>query len=325
MGRPVNHPASRPLLVVVGHASRDLVADDPRGWRLGGSVAYVSLSAARLGVAVRALIGLDGASADASELDLLRNAGVELSPLVFPAAPIFRNVDTPRGRRQECLATGPRLSPRNVPEAWRDARTWALVPVLGEISGRAWARLPAAGATVAVGWQGLLREARAGGRTRARPPRPDPLLERADLTVASEEDLAAGGPPWAGRVVGGRLTSFFPRSGQQLVLTSAERGGRSFVRSPRGWRAVRYAAVPARVADATGAGDVFLAALLATALDPTLIRASPAGSPADASGELLDRRLRFAAVVAAMATEGPGLTAIPTRAAIQARLPGSGG
>jgi len=321
VGRPLKSLPRRPLLVVVGHASRDLVADDSRGWRLGGSVTYVSLTAARLGVAVRALIGLDATSAEASELDLLRNAGVEASTRVFPSAPVFRNVETPSGRRQQCLAVGPRLGPRVVPQAWRDDGAWAFVPVLAEISGQQWARFPPAGATVAVGWQGLLRQARAGGRTRARPPRADPLLERADVTVVSEDDLPAGASAWTERVVGDRLMSFFRRPGQQLVLTGAERGGHLFLRSPGSWRALRYRAVPARIADATGAGDVFLAAFLATALDPTLVEPAPApDEPGVASREWLGRRLRLAAVAAAMASEGLGLTAIPTRAELQDRL-----
>ncbi len=46
----------RPDLIVVGAASRDVTPNDPRGWRLGGAVAYVSLAAARLGLRVGALL-----------------------------------------------------------------------------------------------------------------------------------------------------------------------------------------------------------------------------------------------------------------------------
>ena len=310
--RRLSRPASRPLLVVVGHASRDLVADDPRGWRLGGSVAYVSLTAARLGIAVRAVIGLDGESAEASELGLLHGAGVELAPNVFAKAPVFRNVETPHGRRQECLAVGPRLHPHEVPEAWREADAWALVPVLDELSGGGWARLPARDATVALGWQGLLREARAGGPTRSRPPTADPLLERADVTVVSADDL--DGVSMVDLVAHKGLTPLFPRRGQELVMTDAVSGGWLMVRSTRGWDIVPYdAAVADPELDQTGAGDVFLAAYLVTALDDTLL---PPHRPA----ERPFFRLRVAAVAAAMSIEGPGITAIPTRAALQERL-----
>lgn len=318
----MSSPAGSQRLVVVGHASRDLVPDDPRGWRLGGSVSYVSLAAARLGIAVRALIGLDRESATAPELDLLREAGVELRPLVFPQAPVFRNVETSRGRKQECLAAGPPLLPRDVPQEWRAAGAWAFVPVLDELGGKGWAGLPGRDAVVAVGWQGLLREARAGGPTHARAPRPDALLERADVTIASEDDLPASGAGRGGPAGATRLAGLFPRAGQALVLTRGVRGGRLLVRTDRAWRVVRYSAVPGRVvADETGSGDVFLGAYLAMVLDPALAGPEkPAGR-----GGTVRHRLRVAAVAAAMATEGPGLTTVPTRPALLARLAASGG
>ena len=52
--------SAAPEVVVVGAASRDLVDDDARGWRLGGGVSYSALALARLGLPVRALIGVDG-------------------------------------------------------------------------------------------------------------------------------------------------------------------------------------------------------------------------------------------------------------------------
>ena len=49
-----------PQVVVIGAASRDLVDDDPRGWRLGGGVSYSALALARLGLPVRALSASTG-------------------------------------------------------------------------------------------------------------------------------------------------------------------------------------------------------------------------------------------------------------------------
>lgn len=304
-------------LVVVGHASRDIAPDDPRGWRLGGAVSYVSLAAARLRVPVRAVIGLDELSANADELDLLREAGVELSPVLFPEAPVFRNVVTPMGRRQECLAVGRRLRPSDVPWEWRGAAAWAFVPVLDEIGGEGWTGLPGPDALVAVGWQGMLREPRAGGPTRARAPRPDPLLERADVTVVSEEDLAASGTSWSDPDGSALLGKLLRRPGQLLVLTQGPAGGWLLERRDRGWNAVRYLAVrPGVAVDETGAGDVFLGAFLATSLDPALVGADARGG----SRSIQRRRHRIAAVAAAMAIEGPGLSAIPTRRELLARL-----
>lgn len=44
--------ARSPVVLVVGAASRDVVDDDPRGWRLGGAVTFTSLALARLGLEV---------------------------------------------------------------------------------------------------------------------------------------------------------------------------------------------------------------------------------------------------------------------------------
>jgi sugar/nucleoside kinase (ribokinase family) len=307
-------------VLVVGHAARDVVDDDPRGWRLGGSVAYVALTLTRLGIAARAVIGLDETSAEAKELDLLSESGVEINRRVFETAPVLRNIETPTGRRQECVAIGPSMHPRDVPAEWQTASTWALVPILGEIAGPTWAGLPPPDAFVAVGWQGLLREARAGGALLSRPPAPDALLERADLTVVSADDLRPAGPDSADPSEPAdppdslaRLATLFPRPGQRLIVTSSARGGTLLARTNRGWATVAYpAAMVRRAKDPTGAGDVFLGAYLATLVDeevvPIRLRTRPAAA--------LAWRLRFAATVATMSIGGLGVRAIPTREAV---------
>lgn len=307
-------------VLVVGHASRDVVVDDPRGWRLGGSVVYVALTLARLGIAARAVIGLDETSADARELDLLSEARVEINRRVFETAPVMRNIETPTGRRQECVAIGPSMHPRDVPAEWQTASTWALVPILGEIAGPTWANLPPPDAFVVLGWQGLLREARAGGATLSRPPGPDALLERADLTVVSGDDLRPAGPDSADPAEPAdppdslaRLAALFPRPGQRLIVTSSARGGTLLARTSRGWATVAYPAAMVRGArDPTGAGDVFLAAYLATLVDEELVPIRLRPRPAAA----LAWRLGFAATVATMSIGGLGVRAIPTRDAV---------
>ena len=67
--------------------------------------------------------------------------------------------------------------------------------------------------------------------------------------------------------------------------------------------------------DPTGAGDTFLAALLATLIRPDL--AGPAGGP-------LARGLRFAAAAGSLAVEGIGLAGVPDMAAVlERRSPGA--
>jgi sugar/nucleoside kinase (ribokinase family) len=313
----------RPL-VVVGHAARDLVDDDARGWRLGGSATYVSLAIARLGLPVRAVVGVDPEASRAEELRALEDAGVQLHRILMTSGPVFRNVETPTGRRQECLAVGAPLDPRTVPSAWQAAPAWALVPVLGEVAGAAWAGLPASAVVVAVGWQGLLRDARAGGLTVKREPAADPILERADITVVGTDDLPGRGEWWDDPRGADAFVALFPREGQELAVTAGDRGGRLFTRAGRRWTSTGYAALPARVSDWTGAGDVFLAGLLASTVDPTLLADGAEVTSATAAAPQA-ARLRFAAAVAAMSIEGPGISAIPTRAAVRERLATPGG
>src|SRR5688572_32327134 len=118
-----------PQLVVVGAAARDVDALDPRGWRLGGGVSYSTLLAARLGVRVGSLIGLDEEAQGAHELDLMREAGAELEIVPLERGPLFENIEGPRGRRQICRGLSDLLPPAALPPRWRGARAFLLAPV----------------------------------------------------------------------------------------------------------------------------------------------------------------------------------------------------
>ncbi len=292
--------------VVVGSASRDLTEDDPRGWRLGGAAAYCGLTLARLGMRPRVLMGVDATAATADELDLLRDAGAEVSIVPLATGPIFRNRPTSAGRVQDCIEPGEPL-PVSLPGRWAGAETWLLVPVADEIL-PGWAALPPPDAFVAIGWQGLLRNLARGEVVTRRPPRPGALIERAGLVVLSREDLDPGADIDA-------LAALL-RPPARLVVTDSEAGGTIWELDSDGGRRVRrYPAIPTdRVADATGAGDAFLASLVAARL----------GHPLAGSGRQ-GTDLRLAAAVASLTLEGPGLNGIPDLAAIAARLRGSVG
>src|SRR4051794_24945257 len=94
--------SSPPAVVVVGAAARDLTEDDPRGWRLGGGVSYSALTTARLGLPTAALVGADADAATATELDLLREAGVDVRIVPLEHGPVFVNIERPEGRLQLC-------------------------------------------------------------------------------------------------------------------------------------------------------------------------------------------------------------------------------
>lgn len=288
--------------LVIGSASRDLTSDDPRGWRLGGAAAYVGLTLARLGLRPRVVMGVDPDARDAEELSWLTAAGADLHLVLLLEGPVFTNRQTAEGRIQTCETPGDPLTVEAVPEPWRDARTWCLVPVTGEIDER-WAAAPPEEAFVAVGWQGLLRTLPRGGIVQRRPARASALMQRADLVVLSREDV---GPA----IHSAELTALLAPS-VTLVITEGEAGGVSSSLDEDGHRRVhRYAAVPSEaVVDPTGAGDVFLAGMVAGRLGHPL-----AGSSPRAPG------LCLAAALGSLAVEGPGLLGVPDGAAVAARL-----
>jgi sugar/nucleoside kinase (ribokinase family) len=295
-------------VLVAGAASRDLTAADPRGWRMGGAVMYGSLTLARLGLDVRALVGADPDASVGGELDLLRDAGVDVEVLPLASGPIFENIERPGGRRQRCLAVSERISVGGVPARWSGQFDAVfLAPVAGEL-GDGWAAFATDHTPrltrpreVALGWQGLLRHLEAGTDVRRRAPEPSPLVGAATLVAASRNDFERGTSPET-------LLSFLAK-GATLVLTAGEAGGTILRRSHDGELGVArpYPAIPSDgTIDATGAGDVFLAAMLAARLQPSLLESI--GDPTT-----------LAAAAASLTVEGPGLLGVPDLDAVRRR------
>jgi sugar/nucleoside kinase (ribokinase family) len=296
---------ARPTLEIVhiGSASRDVVDTDPRGWRLGGGVTYAALTTARLGLRTAAVVGADPEAARSTELDTLRDAGVEILVAPLSEGPVFRNVETPTGRVQTCVQAGVPLPIPEIPVGWLAAAGWSLVPVADEIPDT-WAEVIPAGAHVSVAWQGFLRELRDGERVVRRAPRPSPILRRADLVGVSHQDVPRETPV--------RALCELLHPGADLLITRGASGGIlvNVGRDGPG-KTLRY--LPTATSgeiDPTGAGDTFLAALQASALRPAI------------AGRLRSRRrvdLRFAAAAGSLVVEGHGLAGVPDRAAVIVR------
>ena len=311
-----------PEVVVVGSASRDLVADDRRGWRLGGGVSYAALASARLGVRTAAVIGLDPQARDAHELELLTRAGVALLRVPLAHGPVFRNVEANGRRRQDCLDPGSPLAPVALPPGWADAAAWILAPVAAELPD-AWLEVIGVDAFMALGWQGLLRTLRAGGSVTRRRPQSGRLVARANLVALSQRDLVPGTRP-------GDLAPFL-KPGAWLVVTAGAGGGVYGRATAGGLGAMgRYPAFAvAGEVDATGAGDTFLAALVASLVHsagPSTRSGGAGGGAGDGAGDpwrVPD--VAFAAAVASFTVEGPGLAAVPNLAAVRRRLAGAPG
>jgi sugar/nucleoside kinase (ribokinase family) len=301
VGPSIGRVAADPVVLVIGAASQDMTTADPRGWRLGGGVTYGALAVARLGLRVRALVGVDGATGSAAELELLAAAGVELELVRLGHGPAMENRQTGARREQRVVSASDPLPPARLPRRWgRAAEALLLAPVAGEL-GAEWAAQLPRGKLVALAWQGLYRRLVAGRPMIHRPLRPHPLAARANIALVSADDALAGGSP---------LADLLARDGQQLVVTHGARGALHVERRRAGLAARDVPPLgPVPEVDPTGAGDVFLAAWCAAMV----------GAPAERA-QLRWPPLAIAAAAASLSVEGSGLAAVPTLAQVCRRL-----
>ncbi|HUP54953.1 MAG TPA: hypothetical protein VM408_05555 [Methylomirabilota bacterium] len=304
---------TRPAIEVVhiGSACRDIAPDDPRGWRIGGGVMYAALTTARLGLRTAAVVGVDAAAAEASELEQLRDAGVDLLRVPLTEGPIYHNVETATGRVQTCVQPGVPLPIPTLAPDWLAAPGWSVVPVAGEVHDE-WAEVVPPDAHVAVAWQGLLRVLRAGERVRQLPPRPSPVLARADLIGVSRHDVAPD-------VALHKLWELLSPAADLLITQGAEGGLLIRLGDDGPAEMLRYRSPASdREIDPTGAGDTFLAALHASG-----VRA-PRDAPAEGAARRVAIRaaldLRFAAAAGSLVVEDWGLSGVADLAATQARF-----
>ena len=291
-----------PDLLLLGHATRDLL---PNGdWRLGGSVTYGALTAARLGIAAAVVT-----SASSPLLEELRQALSEQIPLAaIPANDdtTFENIYTHGSgtRRQYLRARAQPLSLASVPQPWRSAPMVLLAPLAQEIPPSLASAFPQA--LVAATPQGWLRQWSGEGLVSPGPFRAArEILPHLNTLVLSREDLLA--PPGS-RVPAvtedeaGAQIAEWAQVAPLVVETQGERGALLYV---NGGAPESFAGYPAHPIDPTGAGDVFAAAFL--------IRLHETGDPRAA--------VDFANRVAALSVEGLGITGIPTRRALHERYP----
>lgn len=307
-------------VVHVGSACRDIAPEDPRGWRIGGGVMYAALTTARLGLRTAAVVGVDAAAADAAELSMLREAGVDILRVDLPEGPVYHNVETARGRVQTCVQTGVPLPLAVMPSAWMAAPGWSVVPVAGEVRDD-WADIIPTSAHVAVAWQGFLRDLRPGEHVRKLAPHPSPILRRADLVGVSRHDVPLDVPLAALE----RLL----RPGADLLITEGDAGGlliRLGTDDPAELLRYRSPASGQEV-DPTGAGDTFLAALHASGLRAaaragiTTDTSADAGAAGDLRRAIRDGLdLRFAAAAGSLVVEDWGLAGVANLAAVRERL-----
>ena len=277
-----------PDFLVIGHLVQDKVAG---GYRLGGTAAYASLTAHRLGLRT-AILTRVAADLDLSSLP----PDIEVHRLPSPQTTVFENIYS-GGHRTQCVwARAEPIAATDVTPELRAARVVFLGPVVAEVEEEVARCFPRS--LVAISAQGWLRTVAADGRVGQLSPRQwqpsasGGLLRHSQALFVSQEDL----PPAETEETLARWAAQVPI----LLFTLGYRGARLSWNNR--WQQVP--AFPAREVDPTGAGDIFAAAFLARYLETDDV--------AQAS--------LFAAAAAAVSVEAVGTAGVPSRAQIEERL-----
>jgi hypothetical protein len=256
---------------------------------------------------VGALVVADDLAAGSAELDMVRDAGVDVRVIPGTQGPVFINIETPTGRIQHTPQVSDAVDPGALPAAWRGARAWMFAPVAAEVTDR-WAAVPPAGALVGLGWQGLLRVLRVGAPVHHLPPGPSPVVRRADLVGVGRDDVDES-------TTADDLAALL-HPGATLLFTDGVHGGiayrqvgdRSHALEARPWRSIRIGAY----VDPVGAGDTFLAGVFAARVDPSIARGWDGPDP----------DLRLGAACGSLILEGPGVYGVPYLADAVRRMHG---
>lgn len=271
---------SSPDFLVIGHVAKDIV---PGGWRLGGTAAYASVQAGRLGLRTAVVTSAPGS------IDLTRLLpGVEVHRVPSRRPTTFRNCYEDGRRTQFVLARARPLGLHDVPKPWLSASIVLLGPLCGEVPPETASLF--AHSLVGIGAQGWLRRVDSEQRVMASEWPGSAAWHNVDALFVSDDDVSGEKGPlerWAG---------VFPI----VAYTQASRGAR--VHAGGVWRHID--AFPEREVDPTGAGDVFAASFLARLHE---------------SGEV-SLAARFAAAAASISVSREGTLGVADRQEIEQRM-----
>ncbi|MFF1873678.1 carbohydrate kinase [Kitasatospora herbaricolor] len=298
---------NRPHVLVVGEALIDVVEEPTGLQRLhpGGSPANVALGLARLGhfVELATHIGSDPYGQLIEEN--LRRSGVRLAPGSVADGPTSTATATLDGQGGASYRFAINWDPPAVhgPGGPGHLHTGSIATALEPGCARVEDMVAAARASRTVSYDPNLRPALLGPPSYERPG-VERLVASADVVKASEEDLAWLHPGEDAADVAAR----WARSGPAMVVLT--RGGQG---STIYWGSAGRRDLPARrveVADTIGAGDSFMAGLLAGLLTAGLLGSNPSTLRAAMSGTELDpavaAALDLAALTAAITCSRPG-------------------
>jgi sugar/nucleoside kinase (ribokinase family) len=233
-----NAPSDRLDYLVIGHITRDITTDGRRV--LGGTASYAARTAQMLKKRVGVITSAESESGWAALSD------VEILRIPAAATTTFKNQYGPSGREQAVLSVASTLSPREVPNGWRETAVAHIGPVAQECDPALVRLFPTS--FVGVTPQGWMRRWDDQGRVhRTAWEHAQAVLPHADAVVLSEEDIVGREdliPFWAG------MTPI-------LVVTRGENGCTVYT----GGATHDIPGLRVETLDPTGAGDIFAAAL----------------------------------------------------------------
>ncbi len=267
--------------LVIGHLTVD---QHPHGNRSGGTVRYGASVAPKLGARIGVVTSAH------PEIDVNAWIGSGAACALKPAddTTTFRNEYEPGGRRQSLTKVAGRVGISDAPSHWRNARIIHLAPLVREIDPEEVLLCPEDSLRCAT-IQGWLRTWDPEGSVRpSTHPRLSAHFGHFDAIVVSDEDLNSL-----------ECTRRELLSAARLIAVTNGPAGADLWSNGRHLGHVN--ALPVRVVDPTGAGDVFATAFflqLATGQDPL-----PAA--------------RYASCAASLSTQGVGIEAVADDSAIR--------
>jgi len=262
--------------LALGHLAQDLT---PAGPRLGGTVAYATLTARALGYPAGMV------SAYGTDLDLSALRDISITRCSSNISTTFENIYGAEGRTQFVRARASPLTLSHLPANWEQAAIVHVAPLAQEIDSGLIETLAATPpAFIGLTPQGWLRQWDAEGRVSKCDWREAlTTLPHVNATVISIEDVRGD---WT-------VAERWAKAARVLVVTEGAQGCIVFA---RGEDARQFAAPPQTEIDPTGAGDVFAAVFFINLYETNEPWASA----------------RFANQVAALSITRVGLDGIPT-------------
>jgi len=257
--------------LAIGHVAIDIT---PEGDKLGGTVAYAALTAKALGLKI-GIVTSAGKDAPLQALD-----GIQIVQIPSEYSTTFKNIKTESGRKQTLHHQAEILKLEHIPPAWQGASIIHLAPIANEVDMNMIDHLT--GSMLCVTPQGWMRRWDDNGQVTTEAwENSNQVLSQARAVVMSAEDVNFNL----------ELIEAMSHQTRVFCLTEGEAGSVMY------WHGDRRRFRPPKVneVDATGAGDIFAAALF--------IRLFNTRDPWEAA--------RFATNLAAHSVTRSGMNGIP--------------